>query len=225
MIREDAANISIGFATQIESNEDNTQYLLPVSVLVADTNGNPVVGKQVSLGLRPSLFRTGEWIKSGDEWVVSYENPCDGSDLFIFVNEDLNGNSFLDDDPPLSEDQTDGYNVGDSDLPAYFDGYSAGDQVPGLNNGMLTPGQSSAGSIPSNVETDENGVASFTLRYQKEYAVWIQAQITATATVFGTENTTKSRKWLPIATDEKEDIANAFPESPFNVLPCAEVTP
>jgi len=214
-----AANISIGFASEIQSNEDNTQYLLPVSVLVADTNGNPVSGKLVSLGLRPSFFRTGRWVESTEGWVIFFENPCLGAsegDRSKFVNEDLNGNAFLDED----EDEATRYTSGQEGLPAFFEGYSPGVPIPGLENGSLTPGQSTAGNIPASVETDQNGVASFTLRYQKEYAIWIEAQITATATVFGTENITKARRVLPYATDEEEDIANAFPTSPFNTLEC-----
>lgn len=219
------ANVSIGFSTEISANDDNTLYLLPVSVLVADTNGNPVSGAVVSLGLKPSLFATGYWLKLGDEWVTICDNPCDGQDYpgtlpCVFVNEDLNNNSILDD----NEDTTGRYTVGALGLPDYFGGYALGDWVPGLNNGMLDPGQSVAGTIPATVTTGENGVASFKLTYQKEYAAWVEDQISATAMVFGTEYITRSRTWLPVAADEKELIANAFPTSPFNVLPCQAAT-
>lgn len=227
------ANVSIGYASSISANEDNTLYLQPVSVLVADTNGNPVAGAAVSLGLMPSRFATGFWTKWNDEWTVVYDNSCDGYDVppsgsippligttpYLFVNEDLNNNAVLDGD----EDALDAYTTGDPDLPSYFPGYLSGDEVPGLNNGMLTPGQSAAGTIPASVTTDENGVASFILTYQKEYAWWVEDQITATCMVYGTEYITKSRKWLPIMASEKSVIAQAFPESPFNVLPCGTV--
>jgi len=213
------ANVSIGFASEISANDDNTLYLQPVSVLVADTNGNSVPGAIVSLSLKPSLFATGYWVEELDEWVTVCENPCDAADPCVFINEDLNNNAYLDG----AEDQLTTYNAGGIDLPDYFTGYASGDQIPGLNNGMLTPGQSVAGTIPSTVTTDENGVVSFTLTYQKEYAVWVEDQITATVMVFGTEYITKTRKWLPISADEKELIANAFPTSPFNVLSCGQV--
>lgn len=242
VIHEEAANVTIGFATEISSNEDNTQYLLPVSVLVADVNGNPVGGKTVSLSLRPSQFRCGYWKKGDKEWSVVWDNPCDGEDdpgtpPFEFINEDLNGNAYLDKDDPnyndlhdpgdedtdRSEDKLDAYTAGsyyENKFPDYFPGYTINDKIPGLGDETLTPGQSSAGTIPNSVETDENGVASFTIRYQKEYAVWVEAQLTATSTVFGTENITTSRKWLPTMADEEELIANTFPKSPFNKLSC-----
>ena len=211
-----AANVSIGYASEISANDDNTLYLQPVSVLVADTNGNPVSGATVSLGLQPSRFRTGEWVKFAENYELTLFNPCSGPGPSIFVNEDLNNNATLDGD----EDELTGYSPGDPDLPDYFSGYSSGDYVPGLNNGQLTPGQSVAGTIPSSVQTDENGVASFTLTYQKEYAAWVEDQIVATVMVYGTEYITKSRKWLPIMANENSIIGETFPQSPFNDLPC-----
>lgn len=225
VIHENAANVNIGLATQIETNEENTQYILPVSVLVADVNGNPVSGKTVSLSLRPSYFYTGAWVWLGDkdgwsESPVRYnpKNPGDNSltdylygfafppEPYKFVNEDLNRNTYLDND----EDQAD----------AYSDYYESGDWIPGLDNGHLDPGQSTAGNIPSSVLTDENGVATFTLRYLKQYAVWLQAEITASTTVFGTEYDTVTYTNLPASASEIESdiLQNTFPQSPFNNL-------
>jgi protocatechuate 3,4-dioxygenase beta subunit len=219
------ANIAIGSSTAITSAQDDTLYELPVTVLVADTNGNPVPGVLVSLSLKPSRFSTGLWCKVGDEWDPFGDNPVGlscaslGTTPFEFVNEDLNNNAVLDGD----EDQDSSYSVGDPDLPDYFNGYSTGDEVPGLNDGLLTPGQSVAGTIPANVTTDENGVATFKLIYLKEYAIWVEDQITATCLVYGTEYITKSRSWLPYAANEEEKIRIAFPTSPFNNLPLGTV--
>jgi len=226
------ANISIGYSTVISSAGDDTLYEQPISVLVADTNGNPVPGTLVSLSLRPTLFYTGYWWLSPiGGWVVVKDNPCDGTPFdgthttpFEFINEDLNGNAIL--DVVDGEDELDRYSLPYSDLPPYFydgDGYTTGWEVPGLNDGQLTPGQSVAGTIPSSVVTDDDGVAIFTLTFQKEYSVWVEDQIVATAMVFGTEYITKSRRVLPLMTSEKTVIANAFPESPFNVLTCGTV--
>ncbi len=224
------ANVSIGTANVFSSNEDDTLYLLPVSILVADTNGNPVPGAIVSLGYKPSQFKTGFWFDDEDfGWIPLGDNPCtlpnydpDFRQLpYWFVNEDLNNNAILDN----NEDETDRYTAGVVDLPNYFSGYTAGDLVPGLNNGVLTPGQSVSGLIPSSVQTGENGVVSLMLTYQKEYGAWVEAEITATCMVFGTEYITKYRNVLPVASDELEAIAKAYGGSPFNVLPCAAAAP
>jgi protocatechuate 3,4-dioxygenase beta subunit len=233
------ANVSIGLGTAITSDYDETIYLLPVSVLVADTNGNPVPGAFVSLALKPSRYATGYWYDDEDlGWISIGDNPCvDGpgtyalgteSDApFIFVNEDLNNNAILDN----FEDELDRYTIPTliypvppfQALPDYFPGYAAGDFVPGLGNGVLNPGQSVAGAIPTSVTTDENGVITFTHTFQKEYAHWVEAEITATAMVFGTEYITKARNWLPVSAEEVDLVAQAFGGSPFNNLPCGTV--
>ncbi|MCK5739062.1 hypothetical protein KAH55_07770, partial [bacterium] len=255
------ANISIGYSTAQTSSEDETLYELPISLIVADTNGNPVAGAVVSLGLKPSRFRTGYWkyfynfLLDERIWFIVYSNPdnlYEPSDSpggvddyesdpvpgtaipYIFLNEDLNNDAILNG----NEDEVDRYTAGypaPTGWPYYFTGYlttytywddvSAAyitinpfdSYVPGLNDGILTPGQSVAGVIPSTVTTDSNGVASFMLTYQKQYANWVEDQITATTMVFGTEYITKSRKWKPSSLEDydAEIIQNAFPYSPF----------
>jgi hypothetical protein len=51
----------------------------------------------------------------------------------------------------------------------------------------LTPPSSAAGALPGTVITDENGVAEFNLVYLKDSAAWIEAEITASTVVLGTE--------------------------------------
>jgi hypothetical protein len=233
------ANVSIGMSISATSSTDDTIYYMPVSVLVADTNGNPVIGTSISLSLRSTQYSTGYWyIDATGGYSVEFDNPCDGEDENgttpnKFINEDINNNSILDN----NEDTTSRYTTGTvqlPSLPSYFIpdpvgipgivGYEFGTSVPGLNNGVLDPGQSAAGTIPSSVETDEFGVANFVLTYQKQYAVWVEAQITANAMVFGTEYTSSSRFWLPHLESEEEDIATRFPFSPFWDLPCAQTS-
>lgn len=66
-------------------------------------------------------------------------------------------------------------------------------------DGTLTPGNTWAGTIPSEVTTDENGMATFHLEYLKESAGFIYDAITATALVQGTETRAVKRFWLPAA--------------------------
>ena len=75
----------------------------------------------------------------------------------IFLNEDKNKNLILDPGEDVNKD------------------------------GKLTPHSSAAGSLPSVVVTDENGVANFNLVYLKTSAAWIKAEITASTLVQGTE--------------------------------------
>ena len=54
-----AGSVIIGRSTKVSSNATNTAYILPMSVLVADSNGNPVSGITVSLSAWPTNYYTG----------------------------------------------------------------------------------------------------------------------------------------------------------------------
>jgi len=54
-------------------------------------------------------------------------------------------------------------------------------------DGKLTPGNVAV-AAPGNVMTDEFGRATFALQYGEQFAPWVRARITATASVAGTES-------------------------------------
>ena len=54
-----------------------------------------------------------------------------------------------------------------------------------IANNMLDPGN--VGSIPSEVITDENGLASFEIVYAKSYGVWVDMEVSAFTQVSGSE--------------------------------------
>lgn len=161
-----AASVVIGMSTSVSSINDSTAYQAPMSVLVTDSNGNPVANTTVNLNIKAAGYRTGTWQDNGQKCVAditSYEYLVAGvpttSDPPYVVNEDLNENLVLD----------------------------AGEDLNG--DGALTPGLSAAGSIPQTVVTDENGLATFDLTYLKQYAVWVVSQINASTIVLGSETT------------------------------------
>lgn len=73
----------------------STTYALDMSVLVADLNGNPVPGAQVSLSLWPDHYLTGVWYILRDAMCVAigYDQYVSGGP---FPNEDQNENTILD---------------------------------------------------------------------------------------------------------------------------------
>lgn len=92
---------------------DSTTYKLPMSVTVADANGNPVQGRQVSLNLWPTQYSTGLWYDSDPdpekEKYVPYVtgtfiNEDINEDMYKNTGEDVNFNGFL--DPPNSASGT-----------------------------------------------------------------------------------------------------------------------
>ncbi|MBL7175571.1 MAG: Ig-like domain-containing protein [Desulfobacteraceae bacterium] len=161
-----AGSIMIGHSTTMTSINSNTAYQLPMSVLVSDTNGNPMSGTQVSLKIWPTQYSTGTTIctSTGD-----------------FINEDINKNLILD----------------------------AGEDTNG--DGQLTPPNSAAGSVPSTVTTDTNGVATFNLVYLKESACWVEVEMTASTLVLGTETQSTYKFWFGWIVAEKSNL----PPSPY----------
>ena len=83
-------------------------------------------------------------------------------------------------------------------------------------DGRLTPGIPVVIS-PSNLTTDAVGYAGFKLRYGKNFALWINTEITARAQVGGTESSKLANYFLEMATDDAK-VASGSPAnqiSPF----------
>jgi len=79
-------------------------------------------------------------------------------------------------------------------------------------DGELTPPLSAAGTVPATVTTDANGVANFSYIYLKQYAVWINTEMTASTMVLGTETTSTLTFTLGYAVPD----ACFLTASPFN---------
>lgn len=122
-------------------------------------------------------------------WIEVEPNKCVPVRSSTKRNEDLNKNLIL--DPGEDENQ----------------------------DGMLTPNISAAGSLPSKVVTDENGVAEFSLVYLKSSAAWIEAKITASTLVLGTATQANYLFDLPWLAGEECQL----PHSPFNTPPDVEL--
>ncbi len=116
-------------------------------------------------------------------WFETTSGTCEPAVTGISVNEDKNRNLILDD----------------------------GEDIDG--NKSLTPPSSAAGTLPSKVTTDENGVAEFYLVYLKNSASWIEDQITASAMVSGSETRSTYTMWLSWMAGEECSL----PNSPYNI--------
>lgn len=181
-----AGSVAIGRGTSNDIVKVGTSaYALPMSVLVADANGNRIAGALVSLNAWPGKYHTGYWKSnivydhSGKPYTL--DPPCLPVRTQEFPNEDINENLFKD----PGEDTN--------------------------NDGELTPPNSAAGNLPSKVMTDENGVANFELVYLKGSAAWITDRIQASTFVHGTETVSSISFVLPYL---YEDVCN-LSNSPF----------
>ncbi|MDX8391273.1 MAG: Ig-like domain-containing protein [Mariprofundaceae bacterium] len=179
----------------------STQYALPMSVLIADSNGNPVSGATVSLNIWPAQFSSGFYFIFSTSPTVY--NACVSG---TYLNEDLNKNLTLDagEDVTHTEDKT-CLTLAAANVNTVLDTYAV--------DSALTPANSAGGTVPSTVTTNASGVANFDLNYLKNSASWIVDEITASTLVFGTE--TSSTLSLRLPADKVELESGILPESPY----------
>lgn len=168
-VNASGVSVSLGFASVISSVDNNTNYQLPMSVLVVDNAGTAVKNALVTLSAFPTQYLTGfrDHVTCAPTYNLGYPK----------VNEDVNENDNLD----------------------------PGEDANG--DGAITPAHSTAGTVPSTVTTDANGVATFNLIYQKQYSSWIQARIRAKVVVStGTTESTNELKFiLPYSQADTKD--------------------
>jgi len=166
-----AGSVAFGIATTIVELNPAT-YQLPMSVLVADSNGNAVPNTVVNLSAWPYAWSTGTQFACR----VDTNTATTGT----FLNEDANGNLNLD--------------PGEDGVRLYAAG---GSTTGGTLDGSLTPINSAAGTLPASVTTDANGVANFNLTYVKTSAIWTVDRIRASTVVQGSESVSQIIFRLP----------------------------
>jgi len=181
-------SVAIGGSTEIGENDSKTAYVYPVTVMVADSNGNAVSGATVSLSL---------WGLQYIKGVRAATSPCVAIPSTVHDNEDGDENLIL--DPGEDIDGPGGLgktgDIGDPD-------------------GSLWPPSSAVGSVPATVVTGEDGTATFNWVYLKQYANWIVARLRAKVLVQGSEATTSANL---VTGASVTDINGCFlPNSPFN---------
>ncbi len=160
-----AGSVTIGRATTVAVDSSGTLYILPMSVLVADANGNPVTNTTVSLSAWPIAFNA-----NGTSC-----NPLTTNDYYN--EDDVLANSAYFENLSLDANE-DGVRI------HYPSGVVA---AGGSVDGKLTPPNSASGTLPATVVTNSSGVATFNLTYTKSNSLWITDRIRARTFVQGTE--------------------------------------
>ncbi len=197
-----AGSIVIGRANKIIITDD-TSYEQNITVQVSDSNGSPVPNALVTLNLWPIGYYLGAEAYDDNGTCVGYyhnyydhilnaEN-CTSINFEMQPNEDVDRNFIL-----LTSEDYGPYDV------------NAGTMLP---DGALTPANSTAGEVPPTVTTDPNGMGTFSIKYLKQYGMWIEVELTASVKVQGTEAQAKSHWTLDVAEPEYE-ACDLF-ESPF----------
>ncbi|HQI73429.1 MAG: hypothetical protein QUS13_13405 [Smithella sp.] len=194
-----AGSIAFGQATVLGVDATNANYTLDMSVMVADSNGNPApAGTIVTLSLWPIAWSTGSHcMYDGDGCTWDFTLPVPTCSIpgnyGTFWNEDSNENLILD--------------SGEDGVRAYYADPSRTPLVPaGTPDGYITAVNSRAGTVPATVTTDANGVAGFKLTYPKTSAIWTVVRVRASTVVQGTETVGEVTFRLePLAKDVNPD--------------------
>jgi hypothetical protein len=189
-----AGSIAIGRASKATSSSNNASYILAMSVLVADSNGNPApAGTQVSLSAWPIAWSTGTYCLPDADYYKVWNSVTSTYDYYKYPNrgtfwgEDANENLIID--------------AGEDGNRVFFsDSVTAAGT--GTIDGYLTPANSSGGTLPAMVTTDANGVANFDLIYLKASAIWTLTRIRASAIVQGSETVGQVIFRLPALTPD-----------------------
>jgi len=183
-----AGSIAFGSATVLTETTNLTGYILAMSVLVADSNGNPApAGTVVNLSAWPVAWSTGSACAA----------DADAATAGTFYNEDVNENLFLD----TAEDGVRKLYATNALLTG------------GKLDSLITPVNSAAGTVPGSVTTDASGLATFNLTYGKNSAIWVVTRIRARTVVQGSEALSEWSFRLPALLADTTPCK--LPASPF----------
>ena len=182
-----------------------------------DLNGNGVIDVSEDRNLNGFLDVLEDANRNG---ILDPGEDLNGNGL-LDLSEDINGNGQLDIDEDLDGDgifdtYEDSNQNGILDFGEDLNGNGILDFPVDIDvnfNGRLDPGNiatiSVENTVPAfsiNTTTDENGIATFAVLYQEEYASWLEVTLQASVVVDGTEDTARVRRILPpLASDVSEE--------------------
>ena len=175
--------VKLNTGNTVSENANKTEFLMPWSVQTVDSAGHPVSNVPITLTVHSQRYITtpapidaywkGTYHVCGTSW-VQYNNNG-GPDPGCATAAPIVG--------CLNEDQN---------LTGIYD------PAEDFNhNGKLDPGDVAV-AVPGTLTTGSDGSAQFTVNYGEDYALWVQVNLTATATVQGTESTDEATFILPM---------------------------
>jgi hypothetical protein len=189
-VTERQLNVIIGLSGSITEADADTRYRKAGLVQVTDGAGRPVSDATVLVSMIPTTYIYGNLVTidvdgdgEDDRWAYGLIHTCKAEDknknrILDTTNEDLNGNSILD-------------NGEDQNQNGLLD---VNEDVN--NNGVLDPSDpglidadpvNSPTVIGGQITTDANGVGFFSLAYPQSNAWWFDVQISARVQALGVE--------------------------------------
>jgi len=137
-----AGSVVIGRSTKIESVESNTAYKLPMSVLVLDSNGNPVSGAIVTLGTWPTQYAVGGWAINGTP-----PPPCIPTANYVAASVTSTQIAFYSSTPPLADPRITRNDGGSFIVDGFVPGNAITVSGSSSNDGSYTLGQVSSSEL------------------------------------------------------------------------------
>jgi hypothetical protein len=188
--------ISLGTGNNISENASKTQFQMPWVVQAVDSGGNPVNNVAITFTIHSSsrpyyAYAKGTYEVCGSSW-VQYNGTAGCSMAGGATNAPV---------VCLNED---------INLTGV---YEKSEDVN--NNGKLDPGDVAV-ATPANLITASDGSGTFLVEYPEDHALWIQATLTATATVQGTQSSTEATFVLPMLASY---LSNTTVEPPGFISP------
>lgn len=217
-----AGSVAFGQAAKIiDAGQSSTIYALPMSVLVADSNGNPApLGTVVNISAWPIAWTTGsrglgcDPDPDGMVWSWSAIDPVTGQPgTYVagnggtFYNEDINENLILD---PLEDGTRKLYATG-----TVMAGGTTDSQITPLNSWGGTVVSTNSADPPGTATTDATGLATFNLTYTKSSAFFITTRIRAQTVVQGSPAVGQVDVPLPASQADASSTYCYLPKSPF----------
>jgi hypothetical protein len=178
--------LSLGTGATISENNNKTQFIMPWSVQAVDARGNALPNVPIALTIHSS-----------------YPNDVPGGNTYAYFKgiwtagasawqQTVNASC-------LNEDTNENGIL------------DPGEDING--NGRLDPGDVATAS-PGSLTTDSTGTAEFNVIYPEDHALWVQVTLTATATVNGTQNSTKTVFVLPMLASYINNVKAGIPGDP-----------
>ena len=183
-----------------------TQFLMPFTVNAVDASGNPVQSLAITFSVRSLGYAKGVWVV-GAPWILTPSTLSSDPDVFTLSglngcqSEDTNANGVLD----AGED----YNVNTVLDPGSVANTA---QLQGTFGGVALNQSSTTGT---------DGTAGVSILYPQDHAAWVAVELTASATVQGTQSSTTTKFWLPMLA---ADVASATVTPPGQVSPYGVAT-
>jgi hypothetical protein len=217
-IDSDAVNLTVaGVSRDITIGTGNTlseigtaTYAKEWVILVKDGVGNAVPNSDVQVSLRSINYRKGflgvpppDSDLSGWQQVISTQPGEDAC-----MDEDLNRNGILD----FGED----FN-GNSTIEAGGDALVAAVDPEASASSPCSLDSTGAQGSNANVTTNSQGIARVCIYYPQSYALWLEVEIGAQASVSGTEFSANQDYWLEVLADDVDNVNESPPnyESPY----------